>query len=63
MVYRWLIFKRVSEAVSAPASSGRIMVELPIMPYFYMRGEGAGVGGGGGGGRGEGKGVRVKGEG
>ena len=45
--------------MSAPASSGRIMVELLIMPYFYVRGEGGRDGGGGGGkevkrGRGEG---------
>ena len=32
----------VSEAVSAPASSGRIMVELLFMPYFYVRGRGEG---------------------
>ena len=37
----------LSEAMSAPAASGRIMVELLIMPYFYMRGNG-GRGGGGG---------------
>ena len=36
----------LSEAVSAPASSGRIMVELLIMLYLYMRRNGAGMGGG-----------------
>ena len=39
----------LSEAMSAPASSGRIMVGLLIMPYFYMRGNGGRGGGGGGG--------------
>ena len=29
----------LSEAVSDPASSGRIMAELLIMPYFYVRGK------------------------
>ena len=32
----------ISEAVSAPASSGRIMVELLFMPYFYVTGRGEG---------------------
>ena len=32
----------LSETVSAPASSGRIMVELHFMPYFYVRGRGEG---------------------
>ena len=45
--------------MSAPASSGRIMVELLIMPYFYMRGNGGRGGGGGGGGGG---GVRSEGK-
>ena len=30
----WLVAFNVSEAVSAPASSGRIMAELLIMSYF-----------------------------
>ena len=32
----------LSEAMSAPASPGCIMVELLIMPYFYVRGRGEG---------------------
>ena len=44
----------LSEAVSAPASSGRIMAELLIMPYCYMRGEGRGARGDGRVARGEG---------
>ena len=44
----------LSEAMSAPAASGRIMVELLIMPYFYMRGNGGRGGGVGGGMRSEG---------
>ena len=41
--------------MSAPASSGRNMVKVLIMSYFYMRGEGGGV-------RGEGKGRGERGE-
>ena len=30
----------LSEAMSAPASSGHIVVELLFMPYLYVRGRG-----------------------
>ena len=30
----WVVAFNLSEVVSAPASSGRIMAELLIMPYF-----------------------------
>ena len=50
----WVVALNISEAVPAPASSGRIMAELLIMPYCYVRGEGRGARGEGRGARGEG---------
>ena len=39
--HRVVVFN-LSEAVSAPTSSGRIMVELLFMLCFYVRGRGEG---------------------
>ena len=32
----WVVAFNLSEAVSAPASSGRIIADLLIMPYFLQ---------------------------
>ena len=37
-----VVYFNLSEAVSAPASSGHIMVELLFMPYLYVKGRGEG---------------------